>query len=103
MIISALESHVIFILFILTMLSTSPKRLLILIRNEPLITFSLIFSLVMGFIVGFTSYNFGALVRYKIPILPLFISSILLLRKISNENKYIYYSGKSRADLNKLK
>jgi hypothetical protein len=103
MIIAALESHVIFILFILTILSSSPKRLLNLIRNEPLITFSLIFSLVLGFIVGFTSYNFGALVRYKIPILPLFISSILLLRKISNENKHIYSSRKSKADLNKLK
>jgi len=37
----------------------------------------LIFSIVFGFAVGFTSYNFGALARYKIPVMPFF--SFLLL------------------------
>ena len=39
------------------------------ITANPYITFALVFSLIFAFGVGFTSYNFGALVRYKIPCL----------------------------------
>lgn len=43
-----------------------------------LITFT-IYCLIFGFVVGFTSYNFGALGRYKIPIYSLFIFILLYL------------------------
>lgn len=36
----------------------------------------LFFALFFAFIVGFTSYNFGALARYKIPCLPFYICSL---------------------------
>jgi hypothetical protein len=36
------------------------------------------FSLFYAFVVGFTSYNFGALDRYKIPCLSTYIISLLL-------------------------
>jgi hypothetical protein len=42
------------------------------IRSEPFLMFCLIFAIVFGFSVGLTAYNFGALVRYKIPALPMF-------------------------------
>ncbi len=42
------------------------------IRNEPFLLFCVIFTLIFAFAVGFRSYNFGALVRYKIPCLPTF-------------------------------
>ena len=42
------------------------------VRREPFLMFCMVFTLVFAFAVGFTSYNFGALVRYKIPCLPTF-------------------------------
>ena len=42
------------------------------IKVYPLLYGMFIYCLVFGFAVGFTSYNFGALARYKIPILSLF-------------------------------
>ncbi len=39
-------------------------------KRYPILQFSLLFSIIFGFAVGFTAYNFGALVRYKIPCLP---------------------------------
>jgi hypothetical protein len=46
--------------------------------KEPMVAFCLLFSLVFGFAVGFTSYNYGALVRYKIPCLPFYLLFVYL-------------------------
>lgn len=40
--------------------------------SHPMIIIFLVYCLIFGFVVGFTSYNFGALGRYKIPIFALF-------------------------------
>lgn len=48
------------------------------ITKDPLILFSLTFSLFYSFVAGFTSYNFGALDRYKIPALPFFMLALVL-------------------------
>jgi hypothetical protein len=37
------------------------------------------FTLVLAYIVGFTSFNFGALVRFKIPFLPFYGITLALL------------------------
>jgi len=47
--------------------------------SNPLIFFSLVFSIFFSFFVGLTTANFGALVRYKIPALPFYFSSILIV------------------------
>ena len=51
--------------------------------------FSIIFTLTFAFIVGLTTANFGALVRYKIPLLiffvPFLIFSILNIKKITKK------------------
>lgn len=49
------------------------------LSDHPIIYFMLIFSLVFAFSVGFTSFNFGALSRYRIPLLPFYLSAVLLL------------------------
>lgn len=40
---------------------------------------SLSFALVMAFVVGFVSFNFGALARFKIPLLPFYGFAIVLM------------------------
>lgn len=50
-----------------------------LIGKDPTLLFCLTFSLIFAFAVGISSYNFGALSRYKIPCLPFYASFILML------------------------
>lgn len=45
----------------------------------PIIYFMLLFSLFFAFSVGFTSFNFGALSRYRIPLIPFYVCAILLV------------------------
>lgn len=61
------------------------RPILILFLSNPTILFLLFFSIVFAFSVGFTSYNFGALSRYRIPLLPFYTSAILILIKDVNE------------------
>ncbi len=42
------------------------------IAGQPFIAFSLVFSLIFAFAVGVSTYNFGTLMRYKLPLLPFF-------------------------------
>jgi hypothetical protein len=50
-----------------------------LIVKDPYVLFCLVFSLIFAFAVGISSYNFGALSRYKIPCLPFYGAFILIL------------------------
>jgi hypothetical protein len=50
-----------------------------LIISNPEVQFCLVFSLIFAFCVGFTSYNFGALVRYKIPMMPFYYIALFIL------------------------
>jgi hypothetical protein len=50
-----------------------------LIITNPEVQFCLIFSLMFAFSVGFTSYNFGSLVRYKIPLMPFYYIALFIL------------------------
>ena len=58
-------------------------RTLKAIFSDPVVLFCLIFAIIFAFAVGFTSFNFGALARYKIPCLPFYyVAMILLLDKV---------------------
>lgn len=48
--------------------------------SDPFINFCLLFSLLFAFAVGYTSYNFGALGRYKIPMMPYFLAGLFMMR-----------------------
>lgn len=81
--IAAIESIVI-LFFCLMILYKLGFRFLKYIRKKPILMTFLIYTLVFGFIVGFTSYNFGALGRYKIPIYPIFVFIIFYLNHQGN-------------------
>jgi hypothetical protein len=50
-----------------------------LIFKDPNILFCLTFSLIFAFAVGISTYNFGALSRYKIPCLPFYAAFLMLV------------------------
>lgn len=49
--------------------------------KDPLLVFSFSFVIIFGFGVGLATANFGALVRYKFPLLPFFVTSLFVLSK----------------------
>jgi hypothetical protein len=66
------------------------------IANNPTVIFCLTFAIVFAFAVGFTSMNFGALARYKIPLLPFYFTAMVLL--LDNVNTQMKLDPK---DINK--
>ncbi len=47
--------------------------------NNPDVVFTIVFSLVFAFAVGVSTFNFGTLARYKIPLLPYFFVGLTLI------------------------
>ena len=74
---SALEA-LIFLYFTLRALFKKGKQFKTIFK-DPNITFFLIFSLIFAFAVGISSYNFGALSRYKIPCLPFYAAFLMIV------------------------
>jgi hypothetical protein len=50
-----------------------------MITSNPEVQFCLIFAIIFAFSVGFTSFNFGALARYKIPFMPYYYIAMFIL------------------------
>ncbi len=76
---AAIEGIVSMFLTIQLLLRTGIFRLLKMIISNPEVQFCLIFSIIFAFSVGFTSFNFGALARYKIPLMPFYYIALFIL------------------------
>ncbi len=55
---------------------------------NPDIAFSLLFALIFAFAVGVSTYNFGTLSRYKIPVIPFFVISMSLILYLKKSRKF---------------
>ena len=51
------------------------------------VLFCLIFSITFAFAVGISTFNFGTLTRYRIPLLPFYLLALLILNDYSNRDK----------------
>ncbi|MDO7884388.1 hypothetical protein [Hymenobacter cheonanensis] len=49
------------------------------IANQPVLTFCFLFSIIFAIGVGTNSGNFGTLVRYKIPLMPFYLSALFIM------------------------
>ncbi len=79
MLLTALESFLLIISFSVIMLKTKIIGALRIIANDSFLQYALIFCLLFAFVVGITTFNFGTLARYRIPILPFFVSSLIII------------------------
>jgi len=88
MLLSFLESTALLLLtlrlFVLAL--RKPGKFFSFINQHASLLFMLVFSIIFAFSVGFTSYNFGALSRYRIPLLPFYLLSILILSQALQTN-----------------
>lgn len=80
MLLSAIESLVFLYLTILIIYRTGFIKSLKFISSKPILTFCFVFSLVLAFAVGTNSFNFGTLVRYKIPFMPFYLSALYIMQ-----------------------
>ncbi len=81
MLMSAIEGT--FILFILfhTFFKTGFFNFFREAVSDPIIGFCFIFAIVFAFAIGLATYNFGSLVRYRIPLIPLFLIGLYLVQE----------------------
>jgi hypothetical protein len=63
------------------------NRKLSLLYSQPIIFFTLLYSISFSFAIGISTYNFGTLVRYKIPMIPFYLIGLFVL---------LYYSKRRR-------
>lgn len=77
MMISALESLALFVftLYVLFVQRQVFFRMLL----DPSVIFCLVFCITFAFAVGISSYNFGTLSRYRIPMLPFYVMALVLM------------------------
>ncbi|NBW35227.1 MAG: hypothetical protein EBR30_09460 [Cytophagia bacterium] len=86
MLLSALESFL-FLSITIFLLFRYPMAF-IKAFSDPNILFCFIFSLVFAFGVGVSTFNFGTLARYKIPLLPFYaLGLVLMTDKIKSNNQ----------------
>ncbi len=93
MLFSGLENLVIFALTCYALFRLKWKRFRLLIAAYPIVLYSLLFALLFGFMIGLSTSNFGALVRFKIPLIPLYLSAIVLIIESNKNRLALYPSG----------
>ena len=76
---SSLESTFLLLLTLNALLRNKIKTLWKTVSVNPYFLFTLVSTLILAFAVGISSYNFGSLVRYRIPFLPFFTVMLLVL------------------------
>jgi len=85
MFISALENTFILLFCIYLLFKLKLFGFFKLIRANPLVLFSFTFALFFALSVGVSIANFGALVRLKIPCIPFFMASLVIMNAMRDE------------------
>jgi hypothetical protein len=80
MLLSALEAFLFLYLTITLFYKTGFLKSIRFISLKPILTFCFIFALVLAFAVGTNSFNFGTLVRYKIPLMPFYLAALFIMQ-----------------------
>ncbi len=75
---SSLESMYFMYITLSLVLKTGLKKTIEMVSKIPVASFCLVFTLIFAFAVGINSNNFGSLVRYKIQMVPFYISGLTI-------------------------
>ena len=79
MIFSGLENILLLLLSLYVLLRAGPLKFIKQVFSDPFIAFCLIYAIILSFFIGLTTANFGALVRYRIPMLPFFTFALIMI------------------------
>ncbi len=86
---AALESLLLFFFSIHLIFRKGLFRIYRFLQQEPFLFFILLFTLLFSYVIGFSSYNFGALVRYKIQCIPLYIFMLFAIKELLPDKKLV--------------
>ena len=81
LLVSGLESLVMLLLLLLTLYKVGITNIGRSLKNNPFLVFLMIYFGLVGIQIGAISFNYGALVRYKMPLLPFYFSFFIILLK----------------------
>lgn len=76
---SALETTFLLFLTLSPFWKNKFSKLWGFLTSNPLLIYCLLFSVLFAFMIGVTTPNYGALVRFRIPFLPIFTSALMIL------------------------
>jgi hypothetical protein len=95
MLVSGLENLVYLYLatMIILRLFRSPRKFFGLLFEQPILLFLLSYSLIFSVLVGLSTSNFGALVRFKVPFLSSFVVLLLILDFLLDRKNAGYFSA----------
>ncbi len=88
MLLSALESLTTLLLTLYILFQVGVGKTLRYVVSRPIILFCLLFAIAFSFSVGISTYNFGSLVRYKIPMFPFYLSGLFILQYFAQYRAY---------------
>lgn len=77
MVLSGLENLVLFLMTIRVLFT--PRKSFLRLSRHGVLNMAIVFSIVFAFAIGLSTSNFGALVRFKVPLLPLFVAGMYIL------------------------
>jgi len=86
MLLSALESLFFLSFFFYVLIKVGLSKFASIIIKNPYVLFAVVFTVVFAFAIGITTYNFGTLVRYRIPLIPFFLSALIIIRDESRRH-----------------
>ncbi|NBQ85313.1 MAG: hypothetical protein EBU03_04230, partial [Methylophilaceae bacterium] len=85
MIFAGLENLFILALSLYVLFKVKLKHLVLSLFSHPLFIFSFLFALFFAFSVGLTTANYGALVRLRIPGMPFYLCSLIMLLQLKTK------------------
>ena len=89
MLFSALESLLSILATLYLLIKCRVWKFFYYILTDPYIFFCFIFIVILGIIIGFTTFNFGTLVRYRLPVLPFYFFMLLAIYIKTKEVKVL--------------
>lgn len=79
MLLSALESSLVLGITIYIVFGLGIRKTYKILSKNPFLTMGFVFAIFFSFAIGFSTYNFGALARYKIPCVPFYLITLFVL------------------------
>jgi hypothetical protein len=86
MVVSVFENTILLLFTLYLLINIGPFRLIRILLSEPFLLYAFVFSILFAFGVGIAGTNFGALVRYRVPLMPFYLPMIFLIYRISKNN-----------------
>ncbi|MCZ6694044.1 MAG: hypothetical protein O6939_09075 [Bacteroidetes bacterium] len=87
MLLAALESLLMLLITFWVLVKAGLWVLLKQLVSNPVVAFCFVFSIVLAFAVGVSTFNFGTLVRYKIPLIPFYLIGLAIVWYYAKRDK----------------